>query len=72
MEDVEVRVSAEKAAWLAELIRTAMPARARHGKGGPSLGEVRAGYPWGGPHGFDALLRAQSWYRVRAAGLLLV
>ncbi|TAL10647.1 MAG: radical SAM protein [Nitrospirae bacterium] len=72
VKDVQARMAPEKADWLVELIRTATPARDRRPAGYPSLKEVRAGYPFGGTRGFDALLRSQSWRHARAAGLLLV
>jgi hypothetical protein len=72
VEDVEVRMTPDKADWLVGLIRTATPARDKRGEGYPALKEVRARYPFGGPRGFDALLRSQPWRRARTAGLLLV
>ena len=72
VEDVEVRMPPDRAAWLLELVETATPARDKHGEGYPVLKEVRARCPLGGPRGFDSLLRSQSWRQVRAAGLLLV
>lgn len=71
-EDAELRLPADRAAWLAELIRTATPAREKHGEGYPPLKDVRARYPLGGPRAFDALVHATVWTRARAAGLLLV
>jgi hypothetical protein len=66
--DAEMRLGSEQAAWLAELIRRATPARgARY----PDLQEVRASHP-GGARGFEAMLRSAAWKRARAAGLLLV
>jgi hypothetical protein len=72
VEDVEVRMPPDKADWLVGLIRTATPARDKRGEGYPALKEVRARYPFGGPRGFDALLRSQPWRQARTAGLLLV
>ena len=71
-EDVEVRLSPEKADWLLDLIRSATPAREKRGEGYPSLREVREAYPLGGPRGFDALVRSALWQQARASGLLLV
>ena len=71
-EDADLRVSNDKAVWLTELIRAATPARDKRGEGYPSLKEVRARYPLGGPRGFDVLFRSQAWKKVRKAGLLLV
>ena len=71
-EDVEVRLSSEKADWLLDLIRSATPTREKRGEGYPSLRDVREAYPLGGPHGFDALARSAPWQQARTAGLLLV
>lgn len=71
-EDAEVRLSTDKAVWLTELIRAATPTRDKRGEKYPSLKEVRARYPLGGPRGFDILFRAPAWEKVRKAGLLLV
>ena len=71
-EDVEVRLSSEKADWLLDLIRSATPTRERRGEGYPSLREVRETYPLGGPRGFDALVRSTLWQQARTSGLLLV
>lgn len=71
-EDIELRVDAEKALWLVELIRAATPTRGKRGEGYPSLKALRAGYPLGGPRSFDALVRSSAWRQARAAGLLLV
>lgn len=72
VEDVDVRMSPEKADWLVEVIVAATPTRDKHGEGYPVLKEIRARCPLGGPRGFDSLFRSQTWYKVRAAGLLLV
>jgi hypothetical protein len=71
-EDVEVRLSSEKAGWLLDLIRSATPTREKRGDGYPSLREVREACPLGGPRGFDALVRSALWRQARRAGLLLV
>jgi hypothetical protein len=71
-EDVEVRLSSEKADWLLDLIRSATPTREKRGEGYPSLREVREAYPLGGPRGFDAQARSVLWQQARTAGLLLV
>jgi radical SAM superfamily enzyme YgiQ (UPF0313 family) len=70
--DVTLRLPREKAAWFLEVIREATPAREKQGEGYPSFQEVRAGYPFGGPRGFDRLLATAAWRKVRAAGLLPV
>lgn len=68
-DDADVRMSAEQAAWVTGLIRSATPHRgARY----PVFKDVRAQYPAGGPRGFDSMLRAVAWKQARAAGLLLV
>jgi hypothetical protein len=71
-EDVELRLPSEKAAWLTELIRAATPAREKRSEQYPSLKEVRATYPLGGPPAFNRLLRSSAWKSARQTGLLLV
>lgn len=71
-EDVEVLLEPAKAAWLIELIHQATPTRGKRGEGYPSLKEVRAQYPLGGPRAFDALVRSAAWKKARTSGLLLV
>ncbi len=71
-EDVTVRLARDKAVWLEKLIRAATPSPGRRGGGYPALQEIRAAYPWGGRRGFETLFRSPLWYKVRAAGLLLV
>ena len=71
-DDAELRLDPEKAAWLVRLIRAATPARDKQGEDYPSLKDVRAAYPLGGPRSFDALLRSAAWQQARAVGLLLV
>ena len=72
VEDAEVRMPPDRAAWLLELIETATPVRGKRGGEYPLLKDVRARYPFGGARGFDAMLRSQSWRQARAVGLLLV
>jgi len=71
-DDVELRLSPDQADWLADLIRVATPRKDRCGEGYPSLKEVRATYPLGGPRKFDLLIRSAAWKRARRVGLLLV
>nr|MBI3612191.1 B12-binding domain-containing radical SAM protein [Nitrospirota bacterium] len=70
-DDTELRLDPVKAAWLIELIRAATPIRGKRGRGYPSLKQVRASYPLGGP-AFNVLLRSATWKKTRSAGLLLV
>ncbi|TAJ25813.1 MAG: radical SAM protein, partial [Nitrospirae bacterium] len=70
-DDTELRLDPVKAAWLVELIRAATPIRGKRGQGYPSLKQVRASYPLGGP-AFDVLLRSATWKKTRSVGLLLV
>jgi hypothetical protein len=72
VEDVVVSLSPGKAEWLATLIRTATPAHTKRGESYPSLRDVRACFPFGGPHAFDAMVRSAAWREARAIGLLLV
>ncbi|MBM4123886.1 MAG: radical SAM protein [Nitrospira sp.] len=71
-EDIALRLEPDEATWLLHLIHAATPTKAKHGEGYPSLKDVRALYPLGGPRSFDALFRTSAWKKARAAGLLLV
>lgn len=66
--DADLRLSAEQADWLIELIRSATPAR---GVRYPTVSEARAGHP-GAARGFETLLHSAAWKQARSAGLLLV
>lgn len=72
VEDAEISLSAVHAEWLLTLIQSATPACTKRGKGYPLLRDVRARFPFGGPRGFDAMLRSAAWQKARAIGLLLI
>jgi hypothetical protein len=71
-EDAVLWMPKDKAAWLVKLIRAAMPAPDKRGKGYPVLHAMPAEFPWGGRRGFDAMIRSAAWKQARAVGLLLV
>jgi hypothetical protein len=70
-EDVTLRLPADKAHWLVDLIRAATPIAGKRGEGYPVLKDMQAGYP-GGSRQFDAWLRSTAWKKTREIGLLLV
>jgi hypothetical protein len=70
-EDVALRLPAEKAMWLVDMIRAATPMVEKRGEGYPVLKDMHTGYP-GGLIGFEAWLRSRSWASVRKTGLLFV
>ena len=69
--DVALRLPADRAAWLVELIRAATPLAGKRGKGYPTLREAQAVYPEGSRR-FDAMLRSIAWRKAREIGLLLL
>jgi radical SAM superfamily enzyme YgiQ (UPF0313 family) len=71
-EDQELRLGAEKAAWLLELIAAATPERAKHAQNYPLVRDVRKGFPFGREEAFDVMLKTPQWRRIKRAGLLLV
>jgi hypothetical protein len=71
MEDVALRLPADRAAWLVELIQAATPMAKKRGEGYPVLKDLRVGYP-DGSRGFDAWLRSRTWASITKTGLLLV
>ena len=70
--DEEVRLKRGQAEWLLNLIARAMPVEQSGGHRYPVFKEVRAGFPFGGPKGFDKWWRSASAQKARAVGLLLV
>jgi hypothetical protein len=70
-EDVTLRLPADRAVWLVDLIRAATPMPGKCGEGYPALKDVQAGYP-GGLRAFDAWFRSMAGEKTRKIGLLLV
>jgi hypothetical protein len=70
--DQEVRLKQGHAEWFLNLIGRAMPVHQPGGHRYPVFKEVRAGFPFGGPQGFDRWCRSVSARKARAVGLLLV
>ncbi len=70
--DQEVRLKRGEAEWLLNLISRAMPVDQPGGHRYPIFKEVRAGFPFGGPKGFDKWWQSVSAQKARAVGLLLV
>ncbi|HKN87911.1 MAG TPA: radical SAM protein [Nitrospiraceae bacterium] len=71
-EDIVLRLSADKAIWLVELIGAATPKLEKQGGGYPALKDVQDQYPWKQSRGFERLLRSMAWNKVREIGLVLV
>ncbi len=71
-EDVVLRLSADKAIWLVELIGAATPRPEKHGDRYPALKDVQTHYPWKLSGGFETVLQSIAWKKVREIGLLLV
>ena len=72
MMDEEVRLKRGQAEWVLNLLQRATPAHQPGGHRYPIYKEVRAGYPFGGPEGFDKWWQSASAQKARAIGLLLV
>ena len=70
--DEEVRLKRGQAEWLLNLIGRAMPIEQAGGHRYPVFKEVRAGFPFGGPKGFDKWWQSVPAQKSRAIGLLLV
>ena len=70
--DEEVRLQQGQAEWLLNLLARATPIHQPEGHRYPIFKEVRAGYPFGGPKGFDSWWRSASAQKARTVGLLLV
>ncbi len=70
--DQEIRLKRGQAEWLLNLIGRAMPVEQPGGHRYPVFKEVRAGFPFGGPKGFDKWWQSVSAQKARAVGLLLV
>ena len=71
-EDVVLRLSADKAVWLADLLRAATPTREKQGEQYPTLKDVRGHRLWKEPQKLDRLLRSNAWNKARQIGLLWV
>ncbi|MDH5585019.1 MAG: radical SAM protein [Nitrospirota bacterium] len=70
--DQEVRLKRGQAEWFLNLIERATPVHQAGGHRYPVFKEVRAGFPFGGPKGFDVWWQSASAKKAIAIGLLLV
>jgi hypothetical protein len=70
--DEEVRLKRGQAEWFLNLIERARPIHQPGGHRYPIFKEIRAGFPFGGPKGFDKWWQSASAQKARAVGLLLV
>lgn len=70
--DEEVRLKRGQGEWFLNLIERAIPVHQPGGHRYPIFKEVRAGFPFGGPKGFDKWWQSASAQKARAVGLLLV
>ncbi len=70
--DEEVKLKQGQAEWFLNLIERATPVHQPKGHRYPVFKEVRAGYPFGGPKGFDTWWQSVSAQKAKAIGLLLV
>lgn len=70
--DEEVRLNQGQAMWFLNLIERATPVHQPGGHRYPVFKEVRAGFPFGGPKGFDKWWQSSSAHKAKAVGLLLV
>ncbi len=70
--DEEVRLKRGQAEWFLNLIERATPRCEPGGHRYPILKEVRAGFPFNGPQGFEKWWCSSTAQKARAVGLLLV
>ncbi len=70
--DEEIRLQQGQAEWLLNLLARATPVDQSSGHRYPVFKEVRAGFPFGGPRGFDKWWSSTSAQKSRSVGLLLV
>jgi hypothetical protein len=70
--DQEIRLKRGQAEWFLNLIERATPVHQPEGHRYPVFKEVRAGFPFAGPKGFDKWWRSASAQKARAIGLLVV
>ncbi|WNM56711.1 B12-binding domain-containing radical SAM protein [Candidatus Nitrospira allomarina] len=70
--DEEVRLKRGQGEWFLNLIERAVPVHQAGGHRYPIYKEVRAGFPFGGPKGFDKWWQSASAHKARTVGLLLV
>jgi radical SAM superfamily enzyme YgiQ (UPF0313 family) len=70
--DEEVRLNQGQAMWFLNLIERATPVHQPGGHRYPVFKEVRAGFPFGGPKGFDKWWQSSSAHKAKDVGLLLV
>ncbi len=70
--DEEVRLQRGQGEWFLNLIERAVPVQQPGGHRYPVYKEIRAGFPFGGPKGFDRWWQSASAHKARAVGLLLV
>ena len=70
--DQEIRLPSGKAEWFLNVIQRATPVQQPGGHRYPVFKEVRAGFPFGGPKGFDKWWQSASAQKARAVGLLFV
>ena len=70
--DEEVRLKRGQAEWFLNLLERATPVHQPGGHRYPVFKEVRAGFPFGGPKGFDKWWQSASAQKAKAIGLLLV
>ena len=70
--DEEVKLKQGQAMWFLNLIERATPVQQAGGHRYPVFKEVRAGFPFGGPKGFDKWWQSVSAQKAKSVGLLLV
>jgi hypothetical protein len=70
--DEEVRLKRGQAEWFLNLLERATPVHESDGHRYPVFKQVRAGFPFGGPKGFDKWWQSASAQKAKAVGLLLV
>ncbi len=70
--DEELRLKRGHAEWFLNVLERATPVHHPEGHRYPVFKEIRAGYPFGGPKGFDNWWKSAQAQKARTVGLLLV
>ncbi len=72
IQDKQIRLQRGQAMWFLNLLQRATPQYDHEGHRYPVFKEVRAGYPFGGPKGFDRWWKSTSATKAKEIGLLLI
>ncbi len=72
VQDEDMQMKRGRTEWFLNLLQRATPTHSTSGHRYPVFKEVRAGYPFGGPKGFDQWWKSPSAIKAKEIGLLLI